>query len=100
MFLSRHQNAGQNHNIKIGDRTFENMAQLKYLGMTVTKQKLIQGEIKRRLNSGNACYHLVQTVLSSGLLSNNLKIRIYKTVILPVVLCGCETWSHDSKEGT
>jgi hypothetical protein len=54
---------------------------------------LIQEEIKRRLNSGNACYHSVQSLLSSRLLSKNLKIRIYKTIILPVVLYGCETWS-------
>jgi hypothetical protein len=53
---------------------------------------LIQEEIKRRLNSGNACYHSVQNLLSSHLLSKNLKIKIYKTIILPVVLYGCETW--------
>jgi hypothetical protein len=53
---------------------------------------LIQEEIKRRLNSGNACYNLVQNLLSSRLLSKNLKIRKYKTIILPVVLYGCETW--------
>jgi hypothetical protein len=58
---------------------------------------LIQEEIKRRLNSGNACYHLVQNILSSCLLSKNLKIRIYKTIILPV-LYGCETWSLTLKE--
>jgi hypothetical protein len=61
--------------------------------MTVTNQNLIQEEIKRRPNSGNACYHSVQTLLSSRLLSKNLKVRIHKTIILPVVLCGCETWS-------
>jgi hypothetical protein len=54
---------------------------------------LIQKEIKRRLNSGNACYLSVQNLLSSRLLSTNLKIRLYKTIILPVVLYGCETWS-------
>jgi hypothetical protein len=59
MLLSRHHNAGQNHNIKIGDRSFENVAQFKYLGTTVTYQNLIQEEIKRRLNSGNACYRSV-----------------------------------------
>jgi hypothetical protein len=46
-----------------------------------------------RLNSGNACYHSVQNLLYSRLLSKNLKIRIYKTIILPVVRYGCETWS-------
>jgi hypothetical protein len=63
------------------------------LGTTITNQNLIQEEIKRRLNLGNACYYLVQNLLSSRLLSKNTKIRIYKTVILPVVLYGCGTWS-------
>jgi hypothetical protein len=52
--LSHHQNAGQNHDIKIGNRCFENVAPFRYLGTTITKQNLIQEEIKR-LNSGNAC---------------------------------------------
>jgi len=50
-------------------------------------------KIKSRLESGNACYHSVQNFLSSSLLSKNLKIKIYRTIILPVVLYGCETWS-------
>jgi hypothetical protein len=45
------------------------------------------------LNSGNACYHSVQNLLFSRLLSKNIKIRIYKTIILPVVLYGCGTWT-------
>jgi hypothetical protein len=66
--------------------------------MTVTNQNLIQEEIKRRLNSGNACYYLAQNLLSSHLLLKNLKIRICKTMILPVVLYGCETWSLTLRE--
>jgi hypothetical protein len=57
MLLSCNQNGGQNHNIKIANRSFENVAQLKYLGMTVTNQNLIYEEIKRRLNLDNTCYH-------------------------------------------
>jgi hypothetical protein len=91
MLLSRHQNAGQNHGMKIASRCFENMAQIEYLGITVTNQNLIQEEIKRRLNSGNACYHSVQNLLYSCLLSKNVKIRICKITLLPVVLYGCET---------
>jgi hypothetical protein len=64
---------------------------LKYLGTTVRILYLIQEEIKRRLNSDNACYHSVQNLLSSHLLPKN--IRIYKTIILAVVLYGRETWS-------
>jgi hypothetical protein len=59
---------------------------------------LIQEEIKRRLNSGNACYHPVQNLLSSRLLSKNMKVRTYKTIILPVVLYVCETWSLALRE--
>jgi hypothetical protein len=90
MLVSHDQNAGQNREIKIGNRSFENVSQFKYLGMKVTNQNLIQEEIERRLNSGNACYHSVQNLLSSRLLSKNVKVRIYKTIILPVVLYGCE----------
>jgi hypothetical protein len=64
----------------------------------VTNQNLIHEIIKRRQNSGNACYHSVQNLLSSCLLSKNVKIGIYKTIILPVVLYGCETWSLILKE--
>jgi hypothetical protein len=92
MLLSHHQNAGQNHDLKVPNRSSENVSQLKYLGKTVTNQNLIQEEIKRRLNSGNACYHSVQNLLSSHLLLKTVKIRIYKTIILSVVLHGRETW--------
>jgi hypothetical protein len=65
---------------------------------TVTNQNLIQEEIKTRLNSGNAYYLSVQSLLSSRLLSKNLKLRIYKTIIVPVFLYGCETWSLTLRE--
>jgi hypothetical protein len=65
--------------------------------MTVTIQNFIQEEIKRRLNSGSTCYHSVQNLLSC-LLSKNVKIRIYKTIILPVVQYWCEIWSPTLRE--
>jgi hypothetical protein len=98
MLLSRHQNAGQHRDIKIGNRRFEYVAQFRYLGTTITNQNLIQEEIKRRLNSGTACYHSVQNLLSSRLLSKNINITIYRTIILPVVLYGCGTWSLTLRE--
>jgi hypothetical protein len=77
--LSRQQSVGQNRDIKRANRSFENVSQFKYYGTTVTNQNLIQEEIKRRLNCGNAFYHSVQNFLSSRLLSKNLKMRICKT---------------------
>jgi hypothetical protein len=66
--------------------------------MTPANQNDIQNEIKSRLNSGNAFYYSVQNLLSSHLISRNPKTKIYKTVILPVVLYGCETWSLTLQE--
>jgi hypothetical protein len=62
MLMSHHQNAGQNYNIKIVNRCFENVPKFRYMGTTITNQNLIQGEIKRRLNWGNACYHSAQNL--------------------------------------
>jgi hypothetical protein len=83
MLLSRHQNAGQNHDIRIAKRSSENVAQFKYFGTTVTNQNLIQEENKRRLNSE-------PFVFSSAM---KVKIKICKIIILSVVLYGCKTWS-------
>jgi hypothetical protein len=68
------------------------------LGTTLTNQNDIHDEIKSRLNSGNVSYYSVQNLLSYRLISKNLKIKIYRTVILPVVLYGCETWSLTLRE--
>jgi hypothetical protein len=91
--VSPDQIAGRNRDKKIGNRSFESVSQFKYLGTTVTNQQLILEEIKWRLNSGNACYHSVQYLLSSRLLSKNVQITIYKTIKFPVVLYGYETCS-------
>jgi len=73
------------------DSIFERVEEFKYLGTTLTNQNSIPEKIKSRLRSGNACYNSVQNLLFSRLLSKNLKIKIYRTIIAPVVLCGCET---------
>jgi hypothetical protein len=92
MLMSRSQNIGQKHSIKIANRSFEDVAKFNYLRTTLTDQNYVHEEIKSRLNSGNACYHVVQSLLSSHLLFKNLKVKVYKTIILPVILYGCETW--------
>jgi len=94
--MSRDQNAGQSHNINIDNSSFERVEEFKYLGKTI--QNSIQEEFKRRLMSGNACYHPVQNLLSFSLLSKNIKIKVYRIIILPIVLYGCETWSLTLRE--
>ena len=74
------------------------MEEFKYLGTNLTNQNSIQEKIKSRLKPGNACYYSVQNLLSFSLLSKNLKIKICRTIILPVVLYRCETWSLTFRE--
>ena len=93
MVMSRDQNTGRSDSIKTDNSSFGRVEQFKCMALNLTNQNSIQEEIKSRLKSGNACYALVQNLLSSSLLSQNLKIKIYRNIILPVVLFGCETWS-------
>jgi hypothetical protein len=84
--------------VRIDNSTFERVEEFKYLETILTNQNSIPKEIKSRLRSGNVCYQSVQNLLSSRLLSKNLKIKIYRIIILPVVLYGCETWSLTLRE--
>ena len=98
MFMSRDQNAGRSHSMQIDSSSFESVEEFKYLGTDLTYKNCVQEEIESRLKVGNACYYSVQNLLSSSLLSKKLKIKIYRTIILPVVLYGCETWSLTLRE--
>ena len=93
MIMSRDQNVGRSHSMKIDNSSIEMVEEFKYLGTTLTNKNSIQDEIKSRLKVGNAYYYSVQNLLSSSLLSKMLKIKIYRTIILRVVLYWCETWS-------
>jgi len=95
MVISRHQNAGKNHNLLIANKSFENMAEL---GTTATNQDCIQEEIKRGLHSEECFLHFCSEscVFPSPL--QILKIKIYRAIILSFVLFGCETWSLTLRE--
>jgi hypothetical protein len=88
MLMSRSQKVRQKRSIKLANRSFEYVTKFKYLGTTLTDQNHMHEEIKSRLNSGKACYHSVQSLLSFRLLSRKLKVKIYKIIILPVVCTG------------
>ena len=76
MVMSRDQNAGRSHSMKINNRSFERVEEFKYLG---TNQFSVQEEIKSKLKSGNACYHSVQNLLSSSFPPKYLKIKVYNS---------------------
>jgi hypothetical protein len=93
MVMSREQNTERSHSMKINNSFFETVEELKYLETNLTNQNSLQEEIKKKLKLENACHQSVQNLLSSILLSKNIKIK-YRTIILPVVLCECATVSH------
>jgi len=74
--------------VRIDNSTFERAEVFKYLGTNLTNQNFIADEIKSRLRSGNACCHSVQNLISSRLLSKNLKIKICRNINLSVVFMG------------
>jgi len=84
--------------MKTDNKSFEMVEEIKYLATTLTNQNSTQKEIKSRLKSGSAYYNSVQNLLSSSLVSKNLKIKMYITIILSVVLYGCETWPLTLRE--
>ena len=98
MVMSRDQHAVQNHNIYIGNKSFEKVEYFNYLGTSLMNHNSFHVEIKCRLQSGNTCCYWVQNLSSSSLLSKNIKVNIYGTIILPFVLYGCDTWSPTVSE--
>jgi len=98
MVMSRDQNAGRSYSIKIDNSYFERVEEFKYFGTTLTNQHSIQEEMKSSLKLGGACYHSVQNLLSSILISKHINSKICRAIILPVILCGFETWSLALRE--
>jgi len=98
MVMSRDQNVGRSKSIKTDNSYFKMEEEFRYLGTSLTNQNSVQEVIKRTLKLGNACYYSVQNILSSSLLSKNIKIEKYLNIILPFVFYGCETWSLTLRE--
>jgi len=98
MVMLRDQHAVQNHNIYTGNKAFERVEHFIYFGTYQMHQNSLHEEIKCSLQSGNACYYAVLNLLSSSLLSNNIRVKIYRSIILCVVLYECETWSPTVSE--
>jgi hypothetical protein len=75
-YMYHEQNAGQKSQHKVGSESFETVAEFSYLGTALTNQNHIYKEIKSILNSGNACYHLVENLVCSHLLSKNINLEV------------------------
>jgi len=75
VIMSRDKNAGRSHSIKTDNSSFETVEEFRYLGTTLTNQHSSQEEIKSIMKSGNACYHSVQILVSSCLLSKYKQLR-------------------------
>jgi hypothetical protein len=97
MLMSRNQKIGQKLGIKIANRSFEDVAKFKYSGTTLTDTNFIHKEIKSRLVQGMLAT-IWFSILSSCSLFVNIEVKIYKTIILPVVWYECETWSFTLME--
>ena len=88
MAMSRDQNAGRSHNKKDSKQFLGKSGSVQIFRNNFDKSKLYSGKIKSSLNSGNICYHSVQNLLYSSLLTKNVKLKIYRTIIVPVVCMG------------
>jgi len=93
MVMSQNQHAVQNHNVCVANKSFERVEHFSYLGTSLTNQNSFHEGIKCGEQTGNTCHYLVQNLLFSSLLSKNIKVQIYGTIILPFVLYGCDTCS-------
>jgi len=79
---------GRSHTISADNSSFERVEQFRYLGTTLTNQNSLQVEIKTSLKPGNACYHSVRNVSCSSVLSKNIQMKVYRTIIF----ASCFVW--------
>jgi hypothetical protein len=83
--------------IILNGQTFEEVDNFKYLEASITSQNEVEADIKGKIAAGNRCYRSFSKILGTRYISKNTKIRIYKTIIRPVVLHGSETWAITGK---
>ena len=98
--MPRDQNAGRIRNIKPDNSSFAMVEHFRYLGTNLTNQISIQEGNKCRLKSKNACYHSVQNLLFSSLLSKNIKIKVHRTTVFPLSCKGVKLGQNNNKKKT
>jgi hypothetical protein len=93
MTISTTPNGRQIQNMKVGDKIFEGVSSLRYLGNVIDKEGRIGECIKDRIQAGNKAYVVNYHMLKSKIIKRSIKMQIYKTVIRPVTTYGSETWT-------
>lgn len=84
--------------LRVDGHEFEKVNSFKYLGVVISNKNTEETEIQNRLNLANGCFYALNKLMSSKLLSQTTKIRLYKTIISPILLYGAETWKLNKKE--
>lgn len=96
--LDRKQGSRIGQNITIDDYNFEVVQSFRYLGSIINTDNDVDEEIKTRLMQGNRCFYALKHLFRNSLVSRNTKLRLYKTLIRPIVMYGCETWSLTQRQ--
>jgi hypothetical protein len=97
--INRKDNGNEKKEIEISGQKYEKVEMFMYLGSLVNNLNDIETEIKTRLTAGNKCYHALRQILKKRYISQSIKVRLYKTVIRPIVTYGVETWTSTEKMG-
>ena len=82
----------QRNKLEIDNMSFESVQSFKYLGSTVNQNNTIEEEIKERLIAGNKTFYANQKMFQNRLLSKKSNLKLYWTLIRPIVTYACETW--------
>lgn len=96
--MERKQGSRVGQNITIDTYNFEVVQSFKYLGSVLNVTNDVEEEIKTRITQGNKSFYALKHLFKSSLVSRATKLRLYKTVVRPIAMYGCETWSLTSKQ--
>jgi len=95
--MSRDQHAVQNHNIMVGNKSFERVEQSRYLGTTITNKFAFRKKLRVDWMQGMLAI-IGRRIFCLLVCYPSIKIKIFRAVILPVVLYGCESWALTLRE--
>jgi hypothetical protein len=99
MSITNKQGRSHNNSIEIGSKRFEKVEKFRFLEMIINSKNNMTEIIQDRIQAGNNAYYANQMVLKNRYINRSAKMQIYKTLIRPVVTCGCESWTMKKEDG-